>query len=455
MLDIDWGSYYHPRRDRFAISRIIEALETIGITSFVPVTSSYSNGIHLYFPLSNGQSSWELALVVRHLLECKGLKVADGLLETFPNVCNYDIEKQSFAKYKAHRLPLQAGSYLLTDNWALSWDSPAEFVKQWQFCQARNVVDEEEFERLRKIANTNYRRIGYKGEKFLSDLDTEIEPGWTDFGQTNHLLGRITLREYIFRHRIDGGEPLTGDRLVAQIVKVAASLPGYNRYCRHKTEIWSRATDWARCVENSKYYPYGQTPTRKAEQKKVKPTWTKWNDFLKARAIERICFAIADLLNQERFPAGITDRFNILTAEYGFSGETLYHHLDLWHPEYIGRPAEVEPVDNPPAPPQCLSESLLVAGVGAPRPNAAKSLLPSDGRKPALDVVQEWFKGWDLDGSGCNSPSGGGFSDLSQILEAWKRSPQSADYGGGGIYGNHHQGKAPDRHLCEPPMPAD
>lgn len=433
MLDIDRDSFYHPvRGDRFAISRIVEALETIGITSYVAVTSSYSGGIHLYFPLAEGQASWELALVVRHLLECKGLKVADGLLEIFPNVCNYDPEKQSFSKYKGHRLPLQAGSYLLTDNWSLSWDSPTEFVKQWRFCQARNVIDEDEFGRLRKIANSNYKRIGYKGERFLKDLNTEIESGWTDYGQTNHLLGRITLREYIFRHRLDGGEPLTGDRLVQAIIKTATALPGYQQFCRHKHEIWRRASDWANCVQNSKYFPYGQTPTRKAEAKKAKPTWCKWNQWIKAQTVERICFAIANLLNQNRFPSGITERFRLLTEEYGFSGETLYHHADLWHPEHVGVSADPDPVENPPSTPQALSESLSVACVGAPRPKAAESLLPKNERKPALDVVQEWFKGWDLGVLGCNSPSGEGFSDLGEVLEAWKRSPHAAEYGGGG-----------------------
>jgi len=50
MLDIDATSAYHPSRDPFAIGRILEALEPLGLYKPVAVSSSYSDGIHLYFP---------------------------------------------------------------------------------------------------------------------------------------------------------------------------------------------------------------------------------------------------------------------------------------------------------------------------------------------------------------------------------------------------------------------
>ena len=61
MADIDALSPYHPKRDRFAVGRIMEALELLGITDCVAVTSSYSGGVHLYFPLPTGVISWQLA----------------------------------------------------------------------------------------------------------------------------------------------------------------------------------------------------------------------------------------------------------------------------------------------------------------------------------------------------------------------------------------------------------
>jgi len=53
LLDIDAGSIYHPQRDRFAITRILAALEPLGLVNAVTCTSSYSGGLHLYLPFES------------------------------------------------------------------------------------------------------------------------------------------------------------------------------------------------------------------------------------------------------------------------------------------------------------------------------------------------------------------------------------------------------------------
>ena len=55
MLDIDPGSLYHPHSDRFAIPRLLAALEPLGLVETVAITSSYSGGIHLYMPFQKVQ----------------------------------------------------------------------------------------------------------------------------------------------------------------------------------------------------------------------------------------------------------------------------------------------------------------------------------------------------------------------------------------------------------------
>jgi hypothetical protein len=397
VLDIDRGSPYHPANDRMAIGRIMDALEPLGITDFVAVTSSYTKGIHLYFPLASEVLSWQLAAVVSQLLKFKGLLIEDGLLEVFPNVRNYDSESGKYSKFRGHRLPLQNGSYLMDDWWQVQLSSSEQFCNQWAFCQRRNEINPVCWEMTLKMATESYHRMGFKGEKFLNDLNTEIAPGWTDHGQTNYLLGRITLRAYVFGHRMEGGEPLKGDRLVREIVRVATQLPGYQDFCRHRHEIYQRAEEWARCVESSKYYPYGSHPSRKQVEPKPKPTFTSWNEYRSARAREKLCFAIARLLDEERFPSGITERVRIFVAEYNFSIETLYHHRDLWHPVYFGIP-----VENPPDPPTGEEATTGFCSLGANPGSSAKSLLIEKERKPRRDEVLEWFKGWNLDGSDRN-----------------------------------------------------
>ncbi len=65
------------------------------------------------------------------------------------------------------------------------------------------------------------------------------------------------MREYIFRHVIDGGKPLAGQTLAAAISQVARSLPGFDQWCNHRNELEQKAAYWVRSVEASPYYHYG------------------------------------------------------------------------------------------------------------------------------------------------------------------------------------------------------
>ncbi len=95
-------------------------------------------------------------------------------------------------------------------------------------------MDDRVLRRILKQLKRERYQVSTKAEKFINDLNAEIELGWTGPGQTNYLLGRITMREYIFRHILNGGHPLSGETLVDAIVEVAQSLPGYFEYCRHR-----------------------------------------------------------------------------------------------------------------------------------------------------------------------------------------------------------------------------
>ncbi|MBD2465761.1 hypothetical protein H6G89_32755 [Oscillatoria sp. FACHB-1407] len=405
MLDIDRNSPYHPKRDKFATGRMLEALEILGTTDHIAITSSYSGGIHLYFPLPNPVLSWQIAAVVAQLLKYKGFIVEDGLLEIFPNVRNYDTEGGT-SLYKGHRLPLQSGSYILNDWWSPIWSTEVDFCRRWEFCRRRNSINQVLFNRLLREATRNYFKLGYKGEKFLNDLNTEIEQGWTGPGQTNYLLGRITLRSYVFGHRLIGGKPLQGERLVLEIVKVATRAPGYHEWCRHKHEIFQRAEEWARCVENSRYYPYGEDKPE-PEATTVQAAVNQWNQLHKARARERLCFAIAQLLDEERLPTGTRERFEVLTTEFGFSGETLYHdyHIDLWHPNYLWK--------SPPHPPTEGEQSADFCSGGANPQSCVRSLLSQTERNPSSDKDLGWFQGWNFEQTGCNTTSN---QDLSHFV---------------------------------------
>jgi Txe/YoeB family toxin of Txe-Axe toxin-antitoxin module len=337
LLDIDCTSLYHPSRDRFAWRRLVAALESLGLVQSVICTSSYRGGLHLYLPFDQAQKTWAIALAVTTLLENAGFKLAPGQLEVFPN-CKPYAANHEYTLYNGHRLPMQAGSYLLNPDLDMIWGDQQTFVQQWQFAQRRNEINGRVIERVIKAARRKQFRITGKADKFLNDLNAEIETGWTGRGQTNRLLGRITLRSYIFGHVLYADAPLEGEALVRDIVRIVESLPGYEEWCQHQSEIEKRAREWVQAIEQSHYFHYGtskplvalsSTHRSRAEQSR--------NEQCRLEARERICQAVADLLEREGLPMGITERFDALVS-YGISGQTLYRHRDLWHPRHLQLP---------------------------------------------------------------------------------------------------------------------
>lgn len=395
LLDIDVGSIYHPKQDPFAISRIAAVLEPLGLVSYIACTSSYSGGIHLYFPFQQVQSSWQLTQALGCLLENAGFKLQPGQLEVFPNPKPYATDGP-LSLFNAHRLPLQIGSYLLNEEFQPIWSNCQNFVSQWKLAQQRNDMDSKTLKQILKQAKRKHFGISGKAEKFINDLNTEIELGWTGFGQTNRLLGRITMRAYIFHHILSGGEPLKGEALVSEIVETARSLPGYQEWCRHQHEIEHRAEEWARCIENSHYFHFG------AQSKKPKPELQdpeltaaidqspSWNQRQSAATRDRIRRAIADLLEKNSLPIRATARFQAL-LKYGIGGASLYRHRDLWHPncfdiglnQDLANPVE-PPVENPLDPLTIKMDSQLDCVESSSNWHSPPSLLlTNDGDKPA------------------------------------------------------------------------
>jgi hypothetical protein len=339
MLDLDQGSVYHPHQDPLAVSRMLAALEPLGLVAYVACTSSYSGGMHLYLPFESPQRSWEIALVVQTLLQNAGFKLNPGQLELFPNPRPYSA---NLSLYNGHRLPMQAGSYLLNGDWQVVVGYQSTFVQQWELCQRRNDVDAKVLKQVRKQALRDRYAVSVKAEKYLNDLTAEIEVGWTGRGQTNRLLSQIARREYIFGHLLRGGEPLVGEGLTGAIVEVARSLPGFTEFCNHQADIEQRAAAWARSTELSPdYYPY--TPGGK-RQVKANPVELTWNQRQSAEARARIAQAVAELQSQNALPDGITARRAVIIERLKMSHQTLSKHRDLWHPEDLKAVATVPPL---------------------------------------------------------------------------------------------------------------
>jgi hypothetical protein len=389
LIDIDYNSSYHPNQDPQAISRIVEVLEPLGLVAHIPCTSSYSGGIHLYFPFESQQKTWQIALALQTLLENAGFHITPGQLELFPNVKPFVTEGHP-SLYAAHRLPLQIGSYLLNQDWQPTYTSRSIFLNQWQFAQSRNLVDTAQLEQILRATRRRHYGLSGKADKFLNDLNAEIEAGWSDFGQTNYILGRIAMRSYVFGHILYGSQPLQGKLLVDDIIRVATSLPGYQQWCRHQHEIEKRAEEWARSVEASHYFHFRYRRKQSRQLPDHQEQSLSWNQRQQKGARDRIRGAIADLLNKDVLPTTATARFHAL-LEYGIGGSSLYRHRDLWHPAHLQSFPEILSVENPPNPPAsstaCDWESIGDASQSQDSP----SLLDATGCNEATAAIFSVF----------------------------------------------------------------
>jgi hypothetical protein len=376
MVDIDIGSAYHPRRDPIAFQKLAEALEPLGLVSAITCTSSDSQGLHLYFPFSESLTAWEVGSGITLLLERQGFKVTPGQIEVFPNARLYTIESTPNL-FNAHRLPLQRGSYLLNEDLQPIWTDQDTFVEQWRQCQERNNLNNETLQRIIRQKKRRSYRLSNKADKFLNDLNAEIEQGWTDHGQTNRLLGRITMRTYVFHHVMFGGETLAGDSLASEVLSVAKALPGYELWCRHQHEIKDRIAEWVSCIEKSHYFHYGEQFGKYKSKKettdadKSKNTEPSWNQQQSQKTKDKIQAALKELSNKNELPELATARFNAL-RQFGIGGGSLYRYKELWHPLWKSKE------DSPPTP-RFNNESGQFGHADAPNCHSSTSLLQEIG----------------------------------------------------------------------------
>ncbi len=379
LLDIDRGSSY---LNRESITEIKIALETIGICRILPTQSSWSGGLHLYLPLPEAVSTFNLACALKYCLEAHGFDLKAGQLEILPNIKTWGNHHQGqFTHYQGHRLPLQpnSGSRLLDAdlNSQPYGDSLSQLRHQWEqtaHCQDMELLTralskgrQHQSKRQRKRSATRT-----KLSEWQADLESEIRDGWSGPSQTNALLQSISCYGVVF-------EGLSGDELADYIERIATSRPGYQRWCRHQHEIKIRAHAWARAAENY-YWPIGHHPKRTHDlhHPTGKNNIVNFNDQRAKDAHIRIQTAVATLSQSHQLPESVTARAALLTQQANTSRKTLYKpdNLPLWHPHH--RPDSDTPTEataalsNPPPqrckPPEPISDSAILESHPTPPP---------------------------------------------------------------------------------------
>lgn len=363
LIDIDKRSpYLNPK----AIADIRSALETIGITRTLLVRSSFSNGIHLYFPLEASVPTFDLAVAVEQCLKAQEFTLAGGILEIFPNAKTYGIHIK--VEYNGHRLPLQpcSGSCLLDDNLNPMGDSLEHFLREWATAAAGqdwNLL-QEALPRAREARKQEQcqRSLSPITAEWRADLESDLSQGWTGRGQTNHLLRTIACYGIVFE-KLEDVEALT-----THIVNTAIQLPGYRQYCGHQHEIHKRAGEWARCALKL-YWPAGsRRKTKRLDQKSI-------NQQRAEDAQQRIQTAVKQLremLSHSLSSLPIRELAEQIRQLARCSLTTLYKYAHLW--KGVAPLTEVEAQETPVTVPHKPIPSDQKTAADPPDPDEIKVL---------------------------------------------------------------------------------
>ena len=323
MLDIDKNSPYHPQQSEKQFRGILQALEDIGLVRPLIVQSSFSEGLHVYYPLPETVSSFALACGIKASLKAQGYEIASGVLEIFPNTKAYGT-KEKPTEFNGHRLPLQKGSYMLNDDLEKIGNDLNHFVFVWQICQDSQDIELIKEEIAKAKENYQPPKLSGKTEdilKWREDLEKQIAEGWTDDGQSNGLLYLIGKYARIFLGYAD-------DEAIAKyIAKTARASVGFFKFCKdiHRLDKKAKAiAEW--CMRQ--HFPFG---SKKAEQTKEE---NKSKAERQSERIERMRLAVSELKKTGTMPQTIRGMAQAIAKTAKVSVETLYDHKELWHPEF-------------------------------------------------------------------------------------------------------------------------
>jgi hypothetical protein len=376
---------YHPHCNVIEFYRLLACLEEVGLVRPLIVCSSESEGLHVYYPLPTAFSSYYLSKTAQHALESAGFKLASGQLELFPNAKRYDPDGKT--SFRAHRLPLLTGSYLL-DLQTLEPYSNAlpDFLSAWNLCSENQDSDQ----LIVSIAQTKerekaHRRSRYRGKRSKegSTLYDLSHLRWSGCGQTNDLLGHATWIGYA----VEGLR--TEEALSEWVVEWARNAPGYEEFCDHKHEIERRCRDWARSILSRSYKPRRREGMgSECESDPPKPLGMNNKERVES-ARSRIERAMAELMETNSLPIGVEARLFALQKLVGGSHGTYYRNRELWHPVDLAAAAAQEEEE------ECCFDRLEISV------SKEENRLERIGRKSMqsglTDVVYEVMTQWKID----------------------------------------------------------
>jgi hypothetical protein len=384
MLDIDIDSPYHPNNDPQAYARLLLVLESIGLVYPVPIRSSHSGGIHIYYFFPRPVSTFRIAALIR---------------VTLINAKAYSEDKKKPSYYKAHRLPFQLGSgACLLDQWGEELICAANLTHEGQLgmflAQAERSAQSNDltwierkfewaYELFKKyIAKYQHHSSNYSevAQEWKENLELSFDIGWTDYHQTNEILPLFVCYGIVFERLEDKQE------LFNWVHQKIIATRGYHEYCRHQHEIERKIRDWINStIDNQYYIKYcgfpprcGITPHQLVAR--LNPN-TAGINLHNQNLVERTKQRLNDILAAlEELPQQIGERLLVIQAKCrelfgeGISRNTLYKndYKEMWAGSKQG-----EILENP-TPPVTVTQTVVVT----------ESSPISDELEPGIEIQQ-------------------------------------------------------------------
>ena len=363
LLDIDIGSIYHPNNsDR--LPELLGCLEEVGFTRYIPIQSSHSEGLHIYFVFSERVPTFKVASLLANTLKDAGFPLKKGQLEIFPNTKTYVTtnDPSKFTKYNGHRLPLQEGSFVLDENYEPYSNSLEYFISCCKWCAEGIDIDEikENLSKPKKFSNKKNSKTESVIEKWKEDIARVINTGWTDYHQTNQIIYKLAQKVIVF------DETIYEDKL-AWMVSTIKEMPGYKEYCRHQHEIEKRCEEWLICLLKKGYHwLYGSGLARDPSL-----TFEKATESVNIRNLEQeelVTFRLIETLHHlsGQLFNSVNSLFKAIHAkgkflfDKGFSNRTLYKYQHLWSPMMVKNEEKEVMVDIPESEDNSYQESSKV-----------------------------------------------------------------------------------------------
>ena len=344
-LDLDRGSAYHPWNDPKKYQEIIYSLEEIGLCRHVIIQSSFSEGIHIIYPLPEEVPTFKAACLVQMVLIKAGLEVKSGQLEIFPNPKRYS-KNENKSLYNGIRIPLQpnSGSYLLDEDINIKSERIEDLLEEMERCaQAQDIEKfksllDKAYEEYKSEKNSWKESRSEKAKIWKENLQKIVETGWTGHSQTNYLLIKIVTYAIVFCK-------FKGQELKEKVRQMAINAPGYEQYCNHQHEIEKRIEEICNHTEKKEYYlEYLNFPKRSnnfneiynMERGEKNETSSRQKD-----TKERLEKTVNELEAEGKLPKSIAKRREEIQKkakelfDKGFSNNTFSksEYFSIWHPK--------------------------------------------------------------------------------------------------------------------------